>query len=88
MVKDYLGQEIHIGDFVVYPGRSGCCMWMNRGTIVGWVQYETGWNNGTSYKLRIKKVCENWNRTIRKDRLVTVTNVKNVVVIHSVTESK
>ena len=30
---DYFGNQILVGDLVVYPNRQGSSMWMNRGTV-------------------------------------------------------
>jgi hypothetical protein len=32
-MKDFLGQDITVGRTVVYPGRQGSRMWMNRATV-------------------------------------------------------
>jgi hypothetical protein len=32
--KDFLGQEIKPGDDIVYPGRQGSGMWMNRAKVL------------------------------------------------------
>jgi hypothetical protein len=34
-MKDFLGNEIQIGDTIVYPGRQGSTMWMNIAEVVG-----------------------------------------------------
>lgn len=32
--KDFLGQEIKAGDTIVYPGRQGSKLWMNRAKVL------------------------------------------------------
>lgn len=33
-MKDFLGQAITVGKTVVYPGRQGSKMWMNRAVVI------------------------------------------------------
>lgn len=30
---DFLGREIHVGDTIVYPGRRGSSLWMNKAIV-------------------------------------------------------
>jgi len=33
-VKDFLGNEIEVGDTIVYPGRASSSLWMNKATVL------------------------------------------------------
>ena len=34
-MKDFLDNDINVGDTIVYPGRQGSSLWMNKGKVVG-----------------------------------------------------
>lgn len=39
---DYLGKEITVGQQIVYPGRRGSSLWMNRACVTGFTE-QHGW---------------------------------------------
>lgn len=98
IVNDYLGQEIHLGDFVVYPSRQGSSMWLCRGTVTRvsvtkrpeFMNSRLDWSNvKPTYKIQVNKLIVNWrNNTTVGKRKVTLSHPERIVVIHSVTDSK
>lgn len=40
MITDWLGTEIKPGSVIVYPGRQGSSMWMNRAKVTSVFAYE------------------------------------------------
>lgn len=55
--KDFFGNTIKVGDCIVYPGRQGSSMWMNKGTVMAIGQ------KGDPYApvLQVKKVQTTWD---------------------------
>lgn len=86
-VTDYLEQEIHIGDFIVWPGRQGSSLWMNNGTVLG-IAHGKDWNDREFAKLQVEVNTSNWDGSKKGKRKTTISCVDRVVVIHSVMESK
>lgn len=63
-MKDFLNQTIAIGDTVVYPGRRGSSLWMNRATVID-IRVNS---------IRVQRVDDNVIKTLnRVDRVVVVT---------------
>ena len=34
-MKDFLNNDINVGDTIVYPGRQGSSLWMNKAKVIG-----------------------------------------------------
>lgn len=67
-MKDFLNQEITSGDLIVYPGRQGSALWMNRAIVLGFTP-----KGGIRVKL-----SDGTTKTItRIDRVVVVHTVRS-----------
>jgi len=62
-MKDFLDQEITVGDEIVYPNRGGSDLWMNRATVT-----EVGMTN-----LKVQRPDGPIKTIQRVDRVVVVT---------------
>lgn len=63
-MKDFLNQTFAVGDTVVYPGRRGSSLWMNRATVI----------DIRANSIRVQRVNDNVIKTLnRVDRVVIVT---------------
>jgi hypothetical protein len=71
---DFLGREIHVGDTIIYPGRRGSNMWLNRATVQttqeGYRKYAFGTPTGLITAKREGNA-----------RQVQITNPERVVVV-------
>ena len=70
-MKDFLGQEIAVGDKIVYPGRSGSTLWMNAAVLEEILP--TG-------NVRVRKYTNKWGKPANK--LVTLWGTSRVVVVY------
>lgn len=74
--KDYLGNEIKIGDTIVYPTRAGS--WMEMNTAVVYELFMDDTYRGPQYKLKATRVPNEWSPKAAK---VTISCLGRVVVI-------
>ncbi len=63
-MKDFLNQDIKIGDTIVYPNRQGSSLWMNRAQVEE-VRLDS---------LRVRRSDGSVKTIRRTDRVVVVTN--------------
>jgi hypothetical protein len=61
---DFLGQEIQLGDIIVYPGRHGSSLWLNKSTVIA--IKEDG-------SIRIQREDGIIKKMTRLDRVIVVT---------------
>ena len=63
-MKDFLNQTVNVGDTIVYPGRRGPSLWMNRANVI----------DIRANSIRVRRVDDNAIKTIKRvDRIVVVT---------------
>jgi hypothetical protein len=62
-MKDVFGVSVDIGDMIVYPGRQGANVWLNKAKVL---------DVGPSY-LQVEVERANWNGTVIKKRKVRIT---------------
>jgi hypothetical protein len=74
MISDFRGVEIKIGDNIVYPGRSGSCLWMNEGIVIDFYTYEVYWDNTPRTGLKVKRTDFGKNVKIRNVNRVCIIN--------------
>lgn len=72
-MRDALGQELVVGDFITYPGRSGSNMWINFGIIKELV------NNKLKVYITGEKYYFKGSKTIR--RIAVVSCIDRVIKI-------
>lgn len=79
MPKDFLGQVIEQGDTIVYPGRQGSGMWLNKATVLGisWPKEASG--PKVAYTLSIQRSDGRRAQITKLDRVVVVEK-KNATV--------
>jgi len=71
MPKDFLGQVIRVGDTIVYPGRQGSSMWLNKAEVL-----EISWAESTGPKVVYTLSI------VRSDgRRAQITKLNRVVVV-------
>ena len=71
MPKDFLGNVIEQGDTIVYPGRQGSSMWLNKAEVLS-VSWAESTGPGVKYTLSI----------VRSDgRRAQITKLNRVVVV-------
>ena len=64
-MRDFLNQTVDVGDTIVYPGRRGSSLWMNRAKII----------DIRANSIRVQRVNDNAIKTIKRvDRVVVVTD--------------
>ena len=72
MPKDFLGKPIETGDTIVYPGRQGSGMWLNKATVISIPKPKTTPSGRVEYKIKV----------LRTDgRYTHITELKRVVVV-------
>ena len=74
---DFLGREIKVGDFVVYPGRRGSDMWLVKSHVI-------------SVEKRTYDLCrEGWALKVQhpSGAIRMMTNIDRVVVVTSLVEN-
>lgn len=64
-MKDCVGQEIKKGSCIVYPGRSGSCLYLNHGIVDEIVQEGDGtYQNPSKIRVLIKSSVYDWKTGI------------------------
>lgn len=78
MPKDFLGNVIEQGDEIVYPGRTGSSMWLNKATVlsIGWAE-ATG--PSVKYTLSVLRSDGRRAQVTKLDRVIVVEK-KNATV--------
>lgn len=79
-VTDFLGREIHVGDIIVYPGRKGSTLWMNKGRVLI-LRFGDGSNFQPTDELQVQPLQPEGNHLYGMGRPVTLKVIQNVVVI-------
>ena len=74
------GCKLEVEDIIVYPGRSGSSLWMNKGKIVEVTSYQSSYGE-TCSSLRVKKMGDSVNGLTSNGKIVTLTNLHLVVKI-------
>lgn len=90
--KDFLGKKMKVGDFIVYPGREGSALFMNKGIVKELLESE----EIPYWKAEPRKVCRlkveieveryDWgkpvnSRTTQVKKLVTLTCLERCTVM-------
>jgi len=60
-MKDAWGQEIEVGDIVVYPSRHSSSMWLTRAVVVEIIERKRHWASADDDKeqtVRVRRLCE------------------------------
>jgi hypothetical protein len=78
---DYFGNDIKVGDLVVYPNRSGSSMWMNHGTVKAIGMRPDDYSPSMQPVLQIEKVPSNYDITESGTRRVEVVCLDRVVAL-------
>ena len=89
-MQDALGNEIVVGDMVVYPGRQDSFMWMNYGRVVECVEGELNPHAVNNYgfekwlkhpSIRVRKQQTNYRDDTVGEQVVRVTKMDRMVVV-------
>lgn len=73
---DYFNNDIHVGDIVAYPGRSGSSLWMNHGKVIEVVcKKRHEWSDETVTKLRVEKLGTKTTRRVMLECFSSMINL-------------
>lgn len=76
---DFLGKTINVGDTIVYPGRQGSSLWLNKGIVRQVV--DTEGNGGPYLGLQVERIAQPGRPWEKDGTMVTITALERVVVV-------
>lgn len=82
MVKDFLGQEIMIGDVVVYPTRWGSSMDMNIGRVTEIVEKKSSSTWQPPVRIQIEKIQRKWPKESAYLKTTNLVCPERIVVVN------
>lgn len=78
--KDFLGQEIEVGDTIVYPVRWGSSMWLSKTKVLERTE-TTSYYGPHKAALKVKGKSKNWYTKEERPYVRTVHRLDRVVVV-------
>lgn len=74
---DFLGNEIRVGNTVVYPGRQGAHLWLNKGLVeeLGHIKH---WSGREIKRIKVRRISRGKRE---KEMSVWVEKLERVVVV-------
>lgn len=79
--KDFLGNPIDGGDTIVYPGRQGSNLWMNKATVISVSGPHPMPNGRVEYTLNVLRSLDGRKAQVKKTgNVVVVEKQKNAKV--------
>jgi hypothetical protein len=76
---DWLGNEIKVGDHIVYPGRQSSSLWMNHAKVLGFVESESYWG-GKKTTMKVQH-SDKSKRCWTKNAVVTLSALNRVTKV-------
>lgn len=87
IVSDFLGNEIKVGDFVIYPVRHGSSLWMSTAEVVKIRDLKYRWSASTKKALVVLRRSIDY-RGVTKEKTVTLVCLDRVAVVPGMTWKK